>query len=852
MHAPVATYRLQFNPEFAFRDAAKIIPYLDSLGVSTIYASPIFQARKKSMHGYDIVNVRQIRNELGGTQGFQRLLKAVRRKKMNWLQDIVPNHMAYDRDNAWLMDVLLKGKGSRYRFFFDVDWNHPSPALKGRVLAPFLGKPYSQCLRDSELIIEWKNGWRVRYFDTLFPIALPRNSHGRVQASFRGHAPDRKVLEEWMEQQHYRLTDWRTTAHETNYRRFFDINGLIAISVEHPRVFKATHRLIRRMSRWKGIIGFRVDHVDGLKDPRGYLARLRKTVRDYIIIEKILAENEVLNDWPIQGTTGYEFLYNVNGLFVDKKKEPAFNEIYTAFTGVHGSPEQRAFHTRLQVARNLFFGDAKNLARMALATSKKPRSDQSVEEVAKALCRLMAAFPVYRTYFEKKHWNVKDQQTMQDVFRAVASKSKKQQRLFRLLQQSFETAGNRSPSRAFVTRFQQYTGAVMAKGFEDTFMFRYNRLLSLNEVGGNPARFGISPESMHAFGVQRQQSNPLSLNASSTHDTKRGEDARARLNVLSEIPDEWKSHLRKWAHLNAHWKQKKNGSAIPTPNEEYYFYQTLLGAQPFGKPTGLFRDRLKEHMTKALREAKEHSSWTAPSQAYEEATQQFIDRVMHPRRNQAFLHSFRVFKDRVAEFGIWNSLSQTLIKITFPGVPDIYQGSESWNYSLTDPDNRTPVSYASLQKKMKRLPRTATPSSIRQWLKHRSDGRIKLFVVRSSLQLRKQHRVLFEKGTYSPLYFQGPKKHHAFGYLRQHQNDAVMVVVPRLVATLCKNQRIPFGKRAWENTHVLLPSNAPNTWRNIFTNEIIIATQRRGQPTIACADLMQRFPVSLLVPVKTI
>ena len=775
MTAPLSTYRLQFGPSLGFRQAEALIPYLDALGVSAVYASPVFRPRKGSSHGYDIVDSNALNPELGTGEDFERLLQAAKASGLGWLQDIVPNHMAYDYENEWLRDVLELGRESEYFRYFDIDWDHPYENLRGRVLAPFLGRFYSEALEDGEIRLFYEDGdLAVRYFESRFPLRAesyaavfghqagrlleragperravqrfldllarmkqpPEGSGRTARARFadlkrrlrvaveaspvlqrhvdqslrafngtKGRPGSFARLDRLLSRQLFRLSFWKVATEELNYRRFFNVNGLIRLRTEDEAVMEACHRLVLKLAREGKVTGLRVDHVDGLFDPAEYLARLsRKAGPVYIVVEKILGPGEDLpSDWAVQGTTGYDWLNAANGLFCEARNGPAFDGLYGRFTGFGLSyPELVVEKKRLIIGKHMA-GDIDNLAQdvKRLSANYRYGRDITLYALRRVIVEIIARFPVYRTYRSPRIFSGQDR----EFLAAAIGKAREtlpelwyEVRLLEdyLLSDPGEDIGDEARRRwlDFVMRFEQATAPLMAKGFEDTLLYVYDRLLSLNEVGGAPDRFGISVDEFHAFNRARSERWPAAMNATSTHDTKRGEDARARLNVLSEMPREWERQLAAWRRINRGAKRREREAEAPDRNDEYFLYQTLVGSFPLeaGRYPE-FRERVKAFIIKAVREAKVHTAWLKPETVYEEAFLAFVDRLLPVDMSGRFLKAFLPFLKRVAFYGCLNSLSQTALKLASPGVPDFYQGTELWDLSLVDPDNRRPVDF---------------------------------------------------------------------------------------------------------------------------------------------------------------
>ena len=928
MNRPTATYRIQFNPAFGFRDAKEIVPYLAELGITDLYASPIFEAGKGSLHGYDVVDPNAINSELGTRADLDRLSEALRGRQMGWIQDIVPNHMAYSYENQMLREVLEIGEASPFFHFFDIDWDHPDAGMKGRLLAPFLGRFYGRCLEDGEIRLTYDtDGLSICYFDRKFPLridsylpvfsyhlALFKTRLGENHPDFiqflglldllktisssggseeregqimfikgllwefyshhseirrfvdsniqtlngiSGEAESFNLLDDLLCRQLFRLAFWKVGAEEINYRRFFNINGLISMRVEYEEVFDHTHRLVMEMLE-KGIFsGLRVDHVDGLYDPATYLRRLREKIpQAYLIVEKILAMDETLPGyWSVQGTTGYDFLNCVNGLFCDRANAKKLSTLYENLTGSKSSYGHLLRETRRLIIRNDMAGDVANLAYRVRNISGRDRhgSDLTLYGLGRALTELLAGFPVYRTYTHQSIVSEEDKQIIrQAVERARSDNPGLLQELaflerFLLLDfPGYLSDEQRAHWIQFTMRFQQYTGALMAKGFEDTMLYVYNRLLSLNEVGSNPGRFGCSLSQFHAFNVKRCKTWPHALSATATHDTKRGEDVRARMNVLSEIPTEWKKNVRSWSRLNKTKKKRVRGMLAPDANDEYFLYQTLIGAWPFRETEyPQFLERIKTYVVKAAREAKVHTAWLQPDMDYEDAYVSFVESILFPEESNAFLQELKPFQVKVAHYGVFNSLSQTLLKITAPGVPDFYQGTELWDLNLVDPDNRRPVDFGLRVQHLREIRRrieTDVLELIQELLTMKEDGRVKLFLIVQALNARKASANIFQKGVYNPLAVVGRFRKHLVAFARRDASAWSVIVVPRFLTVLVEYGELPLGPEVWQDTGVILPEPAPSLWRNMLTGQVL-----SGDQTLWAGEIFQHFPVALLM-----
>jgi len=927
MKIPEATYRIQFCPSFTFADADQIIPYLHDLGITDVYASPVLRSRKGSAHGYDMTDPCSFDPELGGKEGFERLTATVAAHTMGWLQDIVPNHMAYHHENSRLMDVLEKGKHSQFSGFFDILWDFPEEQLRGKLMAPFLGENLDWCLRKGEITIGLdRSGFYAVYYDHRFPLSISsyeqilstvigvlekrvglKNADvgklkkclhsvrtytdecpaSAVSAPCTGQGPsgsestssivkrllwdlysksrafrsslsealgrfDPEQMRELLGKQHYRLYHWKSALRMINYRRFFDISDLIAVCVEKKEVFDAMHALVIDSVKSGHISGLRIDHIDGLLDPKEYLIRLRKRALETLIfVEKILEPGELLPDsWPVQGTTGYDFLNLLNGIFCRRGSERQLTSLYRELTGISASCELIRYRNKKMVAKRYLAGDVQNLiscAETLTVTCGMPLTF-SRDELSEALITLLAAFPVYRTYVDPTGCSDSDREYLKEAFAAAEKTEQRNTRALDFLRKIFfreEESAIRKEALPFLMRFQQLSGPLMAKGMEDTTLYTYNRFVALNEVGADPGRVGISLKDFHQINEERQSEWPHAMNASSTHDTKRGEDARARLNVLTEITGEWRRRVKRWVRINAPMKTLIHGKRVPDQNDEYFLYQALLGAYPFSPgEQARFLERLKYYTVKALRESKRNSSWTQPQLEYEKACEDFLKRILSPCGQNAFLTDFLPFQKRVSRYGIWNSLSQTLIKLTAPGIPDIYQGSELWNFSFVDPDNRQAVDYAkrmSYLREIMRREETTSVYPVADLLKRPEDGSIKQFVIRRVLRVRNKEPDLFLNGRYIPIQSKGKFFDHVVSFARVRAGRWVVAVAPRFLTYLISEEQIPVGKTVWKNTCVILPEPAPSIWTEELTGMRIQSAQRLELGTVFAS-----FPLALL------
>jgi (1->4)-alpha-D-glucan 1-alpha-D-glucosylmutase len=646
---------------------------------------------------------------------------------------------------------------------------------------------------------------------------------------------------------------------EISYRRFFDISDLVGVRVEDPRVFEVTHELVLRLVQEGRVTGLRIDHIDGLYDPLGYLSHLQRRIRPesdgrpigfYIVVEKILAGDEVLPaEWPVLGTTGYDFLKALNALFVDGEGVKAIDDSYFRFTGARPDFADLVYQKKKQVIRELFAAEVRALADDLTQLAPKGLSE---EEMMKALIEVTACLPVYRTYIRAGKASPRDRLYLKQAAKEARRRNKALAGALDFLENmlTLDFPAGFSPEEKegwlqFVLGWQQWSGAVMAKGFEDTALYTHHRLLSLNEVGGDPAHSGLTIGDFHRFNQSRLAHSPHSLSATSTHDTKRSQDVRARINVLSEIPGEWERHLIRWSRYNKPKKREVNGLAVPEPNTEVLLYQTLLGAWPlYREELPQFKPRLKNYMVKAVREAKAFTNWLEPDPGYEAALLDFVDSILETSPRGRFLPDFLRFQKKIAHYGFINSLAQLLLKAASPGVPDFYQGMELWDLSLVDPDNRRPVDFKLRTKLLDCLIRQEAegqPALIKSLLKSWEDGRVKLYLTYKALNFRRSRKELFRDGDYLPLEIMGQKREHVCAFGRYREGRWVLAVVPRLLTGLISAGALPLGEKVWGDDLLVLPDSAAREWRNVLTGETIKVSG--GLPLSRVFNL---FPVALL------
>jgi (1->4)-alpha-D-glucan 1-alpha-D-glucosylmutase len=712
----------------------------------------------------------------------------------------------------------------------------------------------------------------------------------RVVRALNGTAGDPRSfdgLDALLSAQAYRLAYWRVAGEEINYRRFFDINDLAAIRMEDPRVFDRAHAYAFELLTQGAIDGFRIDHVDGLFDPGDYLSRLRARACDarpdlysdasppYIVVEKILGQGESLPAWPVAGTTGYDFLVQVNGLFVDGANERAVTSVYERFTRLRDPYREIVYRGKRLVLGVSMASELNVLGHRLNRFSERHRHyrDFTLNSLTQAIREIIACFPVYRTYVNERDETVLDRDRGYVELAVREAKRRNPNRPtavydfvgdLLLRKAEYIPAADHDEHMRFIGKFQQVTSPVTAKGIEDTALYIYNRLISLNEVGGEPDRFGTPPGVLHAWLAERARRWPHGLSASSTHDTKRSEDVRARINILSELPGAWKQAAARWARANRRGRTMIDGQSYPSRNEEYLLYQTLVGSWPLNDMDAAaerdYTARIVAYMQKAMREANVYTSWLNPSERHEQAMTRFVEAVLAPD-NHAFRDDFLAFARRIAALGIFNSLAQLVVKITAPGVPDFYQGTELWDFSLVDPDNRRPVDYSRRRALLADVDAAAAadPGVFVAALLGRAagggadvppdaigDDRLKLFATAMALRCRHRHRALFADGDYTPLTIEGARRDHVFAYLRTRGSEQVLTAVPRLVATLVPDGHPPLGERVWGDTRIILPRAPISGLHDIFLNRCVAVHQDGSRVFLAAAELFADFPVACL------
>jgi (1->4)-alpha-D-glucan 1-alpha-D-glucosylmutase len=875
---PLATYRIQLHQDFTFDDASALADYLHVLGVSHVYCSPYLQAAPGSRHGYDVVDHHRVNEELGGEEAHARFSRRLGDCGLGQVLDIVPNHMAIaGQHNSYWWDVLENGPSSQYASYFDIDWLPAEEKLRNKVLVPILGDHYGRVLARHEIRVKRVDGsFVIEYFDHRLPAA-PRslayvlsNAATRISsdylsfladsyvnlpwptstdrasisarhrdkeivralvARFCGESPsaaaaidseleelnnDIDALDLFLERQNFRLSFWKTAGEELMYRRFFDVNTLVGLRMENETVFADTHSLVLDWLRRGVLDGIRIDHPDGLRDPEQYFKRLRAATPDgWIVAEKILEPGEPLRkNWPIHGTTGYDFLYQAGGLFIDPDGLKQITATYEQFTGETTGYEDLCRENKTMVLRDILGSDITRLVSIfvQICESHRDHRDYTRPDIHRALRQVVANFPVYRSYLVSSSSDVSE---LDRTYITEATEKAKQHRedvdpeLFDFIRDVLLLKYRGTIEGEFVMRFQQFTGPAMAKGVEDTTFYWYNRLVSSNEVGGNPGDPVVTVADFHQYCQGVQAAWPYTMLDTSTHDTKRSEDVRARIHLLSEIPGQWAAAIQQWSEMNAKFRTGE----YPDRNTEYLLYQTMTGGWPIS------RERLSLYMEKATREAKRMTSWISPNEAFDKALEAFLAGIY---KHDEFLLLLREFVEPLVTPGRIVSLAQVLLKLTAPGIPDLYQGTELWDLSLVDPDNRRPVDYDLRKRLLSELPSL----SIEKIWKRQEEGLPKLWLIHQALKARRDYFECFGRdGSYMPLLVEGRWANHAVAFLR---GDRVLTVVPRLTLSVGGN---------WQDTSITLPDG---TWKNQFTSELM-------KETCPMQRLFSKFPVALLV-----
>jgi (1->4)-alpha-D-glucan 1-alpha-D-glucosylmutase len=820
---PTATYRIQFRNGMTFDRASELVPYLKRLGISHLYASPIFTATTGSTHGYDVTDANEIDPAIGGRDGFERMVKALKAEGLGLILDIVPNHMAASLENPWWRDVVENGEESRYARHFDIDWTR-------RLTLPFLGDTFEKVLEAGEISLKSdpKTGKPAfAYYDTFYPLA-PASYAGRETEVLK--ITDRAAIAELHDQQPYRLTSWRDAPRDLSYRRFFEITGLAGVRVEDGAVFDDTHRLILELVRDGKVDGLRVDHVDGLADPKSYLERLRQEAGPdcYITVEKILGEGEQIPaDWPISGTTGYEFIAAVSDALVDGRKLDELRSAYERMTGQPIDMEAELRAAKLLMAENNFAGEVSALLNIAMQIQPTEDRESALSEatVKSALRELLVAFPVYRTYGTRQGIPPEGREMLAKVLDKVRNGPNPPEHavlafLERILVGDVEQAAA-SQASIFRTRFQQLTGPLMAKSVEDTLFFRQHMALALNEVGAEPLPRSVSLDRFHAEMQTRLERQPDALSGTSTHDTKRGEDARARLYAITEAPDLWAEAVDRWRRINGQAVRALDDGLAPEPAVEWMLYQALAGVWPNDLHTEdaarlkALETRFLGYVEKALREAKLRTNWGDPNETYEKAVLEYARTLLSPD-NQAFLTDFTDTLRPFIRAGLVNGITQTIIKLTAPGVPDIYQGSEGVDFSLVDPDNRREPDFDRLQQRLTEKEKLASTEED-EW----QNGRLKQHVIATLLRVRQEAPTLFRRGEYLSLRASGKRADNVIAFARADMDDAFIVIAPRLVFSALHTGLAPSRSERWAETEIILPERLGHRrYRDVCTGEV--------------------------------
>jgi (1->4)-alpha-D-glucan 1-alpha-D-glucosylmutase len=861
---PRATYRLQFHRGFDFSAGAKLVPYLARLGISHVYSSPIQTARSGSTHGYDVVDHATINPELGGRDGFLEVANALKAHGMGIILDIVPNHMFVgDGSNAWWLDVLEFGRQSRFARHFDIDWDPPDPQLRGKVLLPFLDRPYEEALASGAIKFTFERSLgKLAFAHHGHRFPLRREDYpgilGGVPAKAADLAPFNRAdaLHGLLERQNYVLAWWQNAGDRINWRRFFDISDLAGLRVEHDTVFDAVHALPLELYAEGLVDGFRIDHIDGLADPAAYCRRLRarlaglKKARPrkaapgpaYIVVEKILARDEILpRDWGVDGTTGYDFLGEVSGLQHDPGGEPKLTALWQSLSGRSGvfEHEQRAarfevlaaFEAQVTAAARAFSNAAMTL----------PEPDNLFEPVMRrALCNLIANLDCYRTYLTGGSAVASPPHLERAARRANSGAAPIDRGAIEFIVTllSGRAAADPSMTADAARRFNQLASAIAAKGVEDTAFYRHAVLISRNDVGCDPGQFFPSPLAFHAACTRRRDLFPQAMVATATHDHKRGEDTRARLAVLSEIPSRWQTAVGEWLALT----EPERSQSIE-PSECYHLFQTLVGAWPLeltlANRSGLeqFRRRIQAWRIKSLREAKLKTSWIAIDAAYEAAHADFVNAILDPERSSPFLMSLQTFVEAIAPAGAANALAQTVLRLTTPGVADTYQGTEFWDFSLVDPDNRRDVDFSARQRSLGRGPNLSRLAKL--W----RDGRIKQALVARLLAHRASEPDLFAKGAYVPLEVRGEQARNVVAFARRHENRNIIVGVARCcAAAVVDRETIVPPPTWWADTHVFAPAVIGASVRDVLQPQRSL----EGERSLLVSDLLSDLPSFVL------
>lgn len=904
-----ATQRLQFHKGFTLDDAVPLVPYFAQLGISHLYASPLLSARAGSMHGYDVVDPTQVNPELGGEDALRRLVAALREHDMGLILDIVSNHMAVGgADNPWWLDLLEWGRLSPYSEFFDIQWHSPDPLLKGQLLMPFLGSDYGEALQSGTLTLHFDadhGSFYVEHYEHRFPIcprdyalilgndeplkpladrfaALAYQSDAYAEAAWLKQALAERATEvlpaikqrlaqfdgrqaegferlhQLLEQQAYRLASWRTAADDINWRRFFDVNELGGLRVERSAVFEATHGKIFELISQGLVDGLRIDHIDGLADPRGYCRKLRRRVDTLsperhlpIFVEKILGEGETLReDWQVDGTTGYEFMNQLSLLQHQPEGFEPLAELWTRLSERPAAFIEEARLARQQILNGSLGGDFESVAQALLQVARDDvmTRDFTLGAIRRALQELIVHFPVYRTYISARGRSAADDKVFQQAMDGARSTlSEGDWPVLEHLQKWLggqpwrdrPVGRERKILKHACVRFQQLTSPAAAKAVEDTAFYRSAVLLSRNDVGFSTEQFSAPLADFHQVNQQRLLAFPDNLLATATHDHKRGEDTRARLAVLSECAPWYVAQVEQWRSLAA---PLRDDACAPSAGDELILYQVLVGSWPLDLDPGAsletYQQRLWQWQQKALREAKLQSSWSAPNEAYEQAVEAFLSRLLLTEAGSPLRTAIAAAAQAIAPAGALNGLAQTLLRMTVPGVPDLYQGAEFWDFSLVDPDNRRPVDFNARQQALN------TPPGTDQLLTHWHDGRIKQALIAQVLGLRSAQPELFRHGSYTPLEVLGQHADRVVAFSREHQGKQLVVVVPRWSHALLENGVQPLiPAQVWGDTRVKLPFAASTqNWKGLFQTGAVTPDKE-----LLISTALGEFPVNVFI-----
>lgn len=859
---PRATLRLQLSKAFSFEHALRLVPYLSALGISHLYTSPILAARAGSTHGYDVIDPTRVNPELGGEEGLERLVHALRSAGLGLIVDIVPNHMAVASQNRWLWDTLKKGQSSRYAKVFDIDWAPDDPTLRGKMLLPLLSRPYGEALSAGEIGV-WHDpdagDLTVRCSDEPLPVTIPPDERSRFAAvecdACTEHGRGR--LHDLLERQHYRLAWWKVANDALNWRRFFDINELIGVRVEDESVFEETHQTLFGLYEAGLVDGFRVDHIDGLADPGEYCRRLRRRLSElesrrpprvsegpaYLVVEKILSEGERMpSTWGVDGTSGYDFMDQVSGVFHDPSGERPLSELWHRISGRAFDFEAEEAQARCEMLDRVFRGslEATASAFWRLARDDIATRDLSRVTIRRCLAKMLRRIRRYRTYIGSNGRSAEDGRVLADLFEHSGSQCDRY--AMRALDRWFDVHGTspETQTRA-VTGFQQLSSALTAKAVEDTAFYRYGRLLSRVDVGFNVRRFAFSPADFHASSSARRMHFPTAMLATATHDHKRGEDVRARLAVLSEIPRRWSAKVARWAAMNGRFRSHSRPDA-PSAADEAILYQMIVGAWPPGLDPGnadgvkAYAGRLAAWQLKALREAKLQTSWIESNLEYERAAEEFLSAILSP--GAGFLRDVAKFVRYIAPAGAAKGLGQLILKLSSPGIPDIYQGTDYWDFSLVDPDNRGAVDFdaraAALGRRTDDMAKLA-----RRW----QDGRIKQALMARTLAFRAKATSPLQEGSYEPLEISGAGAQGLLAFARRNGTQTAIVVVMLAPMTfLARTQSISPRRGALEGISICLPDGYPA----VFDDQYLGGAVRSREGAIAVGDLLTTLPVALI------